>query len=85
MELQAQGGQGKVRRSRQDPLIVHPTRMHEYPTEASRLAERRAGDRLTEARTLMVLSGGMALFLGVLIALFVVRYSTQVEARLSRE
>ena len=69
----------------QDRVLVYLTQLQDYQTEASWIAERRARARLDQARTLMVVSGGMALVLGVLIALFVVRYTTQAEASLYRE
>jgi len=69
----------------QDRGVVYLTQLQDYQTEASRTAERNARARLGQARTLMVVSGGMALVLGALIALFVVRYTTQAEASLYRE
>jgi diguanylate cyclase (GGDEF)-like protein/PAS domain S-box-containing protein len=69
----------------QDRVFVYLSQLQEYQTEATRMAEQNARSRLGQARTLMFVSGGTALLLGALIALFVVRYTTEAEARLIRE
>jgi diguanylate cyclase (GGDEF)-like protein/PAS domain S-box-containing protein len=69
----------------QDRVFVYLTQLQNYQTEATRMAEQHTRTRLNQARTLMIVSGGTALFLGMLIAVFVVRYTTQAEARLFRE
>jgi diguanylate cyclase (GGDEF)-like protein/PAS domain S-box-containing protein len=68
----------------QDRVFVYLTQLQDYQTEATRRAEQNAGARLGRARTLMFASGGAALLVGALIALLVVRYTTQAEARLFR-
>lgn len=69
----------------QDRVFVYLTRLHDHQTQATRMAEQDAHNRLQEARRVMLASGGAALFLGVLIAILVVRYTTLAEARLFRE
>jgi diguanylate cyclase (GGDEF)-like protein/PAS domain S-box-containing protein len=70
---------------RQDRVFVYLTQLQDYQTEATRIAEQNARTRLSQARMVMLASGGAALLLGMFIALFVVRYTTQAEARLFRE
>ncbi len=69
----------------QDQVFVYLTQLQDYQTEATRIAEQNAAKRLRQARNFMIVSGAVALFLGMIIALFVVRYTTQAEARLYRE
>ncbi|MGD8854471.1 MAG: diguanylate cyclase, partial [Gammaproteobacteria bacterium] len=69
----------------QERVFVHLNELQDYQTQATRLAEERARQKLSRARAVMFGSGAAVLLLGALIAVLVVRYTTRAEARLILE